>query len=236
MMIFLSFRSPFRQKKYVVMNKHAIKDALKDPVVRSNNLRAIGIHFVLSMIGILLAVVLAALAFTMQSGMFNFYIVVGGGIFVYFYCGYRYLKPVSERRALSVFWLACITGSASALSVLGLALVDLEYASSSGSTIWLVTLIPVIFNTVGAGISVVVLDLAHLVSGTSFMFDSALSLVTLLVASVLPSSLLCLGLCLQERYPRKEQSAYQELLRDDLEGTDNQPWPDSATKSLAIKL
>ena len=175
----------------------------KDPAVRSNNKRALWIHFVLSFVGVATFFMLSSLSLLNylvviipvfleqeQILMVPLYLTLVVGAFIYVFCGYRFLEPTRDSTALSVVWLAFVTMAASLLSMIVLVISDFgRIVAVEGSYI----LITLIFNTIGSG----VITLFGVIGLTPHLFDYPQNPLTYLVPALLPSGLLYLGLRLK---------------------------------------
>jgi len=170
-------------------------------VILRNNLRALGIHFALSVAGILsLFVVQAVLSLVfnlMESsieplwfGYAYFLIPVVVGSFVYIVCSYLFLKSVEEKPLLSVSGLAFLTIFVGIIFGIAHIVLDFPVFSEPATLGDAATLLLILFNTLGFGVVTLFLTEGNLP-------DGALSFIIVLFISILPPTLFYVGLRLK---------------------------------------
>ncbi|MCL2680308.1 MAG: hypothetical protein FWF11_02370 [Coriobacteriia bacterium] len=186
----------------------SVKQQKSDPVVRANNRRALGIHFALSVAGLVAAMVLQSIMSTVflllsadgsfsSDDMLVVPVAIIGGSLIYVLCGYLFLKPTKEKAWRSVSWLATMTIASGA------------FAAMSGAFLWLAELlnlgigemvqnvfaIPIalqmFFNTMAFG---VVVTFSYLP-----LPNVVVALLCIVIIPVLPPGLLYAGLRLKMR-------------------------------------
>jgi len=183
-------------------------------IIRSNNWRALGLHFALSVAGILAFIVvqpILSLVLRLANMVVEplwleyvyFLVPVIGGSFVYVACGYLFLKSTEEKSYLSVSWLALLTTFVG--TMFGIVHTILGFPLFEGPGIFEIAgLLVVLFNTLGFGVIALFLTEGNLP-------DSALSLLLVLFASLFPSALLYLGLRLRIRRKGKQEFEKGEI-------------------------
>jgi len=181
-------------------------------VVRSNNKRALVIHFLLSIVGFAAFLILATVTDSMGSPywatMATFYFVVVCGLWVYFLCGYFFLRSNGEKAYLSVNWLAAATIIVGFVSAVGFFIqesyiVPLDSLPYSVSGIMVAS--SFFLNTLGFGIVAMTEP-----TSTSSSYGIAVGALSFVVVSILPSTLLWLGLRLRMKIDSTEEPALDD--------------------------
>jgi len=178
-----------------------LRVSLKDSVIKSNNRRAIVIHFILSALGLfstglILGLILEIVTVPDSSAIvpFTFLGIAFVGLFVYLICGYKFLKPSKENTALSVFWLTGMTSILSMLTIVYVVLLRIEESFGlhifEAGTVETVMLPFGYFNTVGMGV------LAAL-GFFDFGLSTLVSILLLIIVALLPPGMLSMGLKLK---------------------------------------
>ncbi|MCL2746236.1 MAG: hypothetical protein FWE48_03985 [Coriobacteriia bacterium] len=223
------------------LDKTDRKQALK-----SNNIRALVIHFILSLVGLAL---FSLLLFVLPSDLTNacktltvvdflpWIISIAVMSLAYVYCGYTRLKLNKEKASLSVVWLSCITvayGILLALAFLGVHIADSVLGDGHPFSILAVLYIPLgpLFNSLSFGVASLA-DFA-LDTQTSSTVQQALMITLFPLTAILPPALLCLGLQLQKYFPRKESERESKDLGQEWnehEGEGDGAWSHSAIGS-----
>jgi len=193
-----------------------------DPVVRSNNKRALIIHFLLSIIGLASAAALTAIASFVDIGFaaidtgygaIPLMVTVVGGAFIYVACGYFYLHPTKEKASLSVWWLTRMTAILAVLIlVLGLLSAFISFLTGAEETFvqtaYILLIIPgaALLSTITFGTILLLGGALDLIAssglspnGIAVQALSILTTVLALPAFILPSTLLALGLRIRQR-------------------------------------
>jgi len=186
---------------------------LKDPVVKTNNLRAIKIHFALSLTGLaffaLLWIILpsdptnASQALSLIDFL-PWIIAIPVMMIAYVWCGYSRLEPAEGSSHLAIFWLACMTFAYGVLLLLTFALIviaDSIFGYDHSFYVAAILYIPLgpLFNSLSFGV-ISLVDFA-LIDTSPILAQSLVHFILSPVAVLLPSGLLYLGLRLSVRYP-----------------------------------
>jgi len=186
-----------------------LEEVRAECAVPSNNRKAIGIHFLLSLLGFL-----AALAITPADGegIFELAIVVVGGMLIYVACAFTFLKPVASGAWRSFIWLFVLTLIAGVLSAAGIILLDIfvvdthhsggnldDFASLMMSAI-------LFLNTVGLGVFALGAPVIEAVAGP-FFTDPAFTAIFLVLVAIIPPGLFYLGLRLKMWRDANEKSS-----------------------------
>jgi len=172
-----------------------------------NNWRALGIHFALSIIGFISFVLLSLFTYSIFPDIQGvpywtelplFLTPIVGGSLIYTYCGYRFLKPSEKNPILSVWLLTAVTVLAGVIVVADLLRSDIMDVGSAH--------VLVFANTLGFAI----LSLFAM-RNDGLLTLSVLSPLLVVIASLIPSTLLYLGLKLRIRKEKNVVIDEQEL-------------------------
>jgi len=163
-----------------------------DPILRLNNLRAIGIHAVLSVIGFAVAFVILFFVAGLVSGLewVLIFFTLFGGVAIYIICGYKYLRCKCEKPFQSVLWLAVLTLAVGVLSGL---VTSVFYLVATDDYIGLyssITILEIAVNAIGFGSMMFAANVMPEANENTFAFLRV-------VAAALPPGLLYLGLRLK---------------------------------------
>jgi len=170
---------------------------MEKSIIRSNNWRALGIHFALSILGVFSFVVIQGLfswiGNTILIEAASFIVPVVGGSFIYVLCGYICLEVTRESALRSVLWLACMTIVVGVPFALGNLIQEFalmpeqNFLDSAIGVLWTPQ---VALNALGIGVFLAV----------NYIFTSFghyLSLLALAITPFLPPGLLYVGLRLK---------------------------------------
>jgi len=183
----------------------AVRACLRNSVVKSNNLRAVVIHFILSAGGLISVASITALirfltleteSYLELSDIFLLasFVTICGGLAAYAICGYKFLKPAKENTVFSVFWLTTITSAVSILAIIHVLLWQIQKSFGvhffSDGTVGILTVPLFFFNTVGMGVMASFGFLDHELSTIP-------SVLLLVAAALFPPGMLFMGLRLK---------------------------------------
>jgi len=179
-------------------------------LVRANNVNAIVIHLILSVVGIFAFIVLTIISNIifpqwesyMLSGntpwfaLLPLIITVIGGMFVYVFFGYRCLKPTKENSLLSVSWLTLamlVVGIATAIGHLS----DdgMSWSSMSIGAVEFIPNIQMWLNTLGTGVHALFREFGF----AAFQHPTPHPAVPLIGTPLLPPALLYIGMRLRKK-------------------------------------
>jgi len=181
-----------------------------DPTVRSNNLRALGIHAFLSVSGF---AVFALFVMVLNgglmgegpewSGLVGGLVTVAAGIPLYVYFGYYFLENSEKKAILSVAWVFALTVLSGIIMAAGPLAASFEHLLSlpPGSSVQeYLILVAFPLNILGLGI-------AALLSNIAWPFLLRLEPLIYLLTSFAPSGFLYLGLRLKMKRNAGEKNS-----------------------------
>ncbi|MCL2403634.1 MAG: hypothetical protein FWC86_05370 [Coriobacteriia bacterium] len=211
----------------------------EDLTIFDNNRRALGAHFVLSLVGL---AVFSTIAWILPSDPFvdfsdmrfidtiPWLIGIIGSMAAYVGYGYFRLEPTEARADLSVRWITYVIMGFAALCILAISsiwIADSIFGDGHPLGVLAVLYVPIapLFNSLSFGIfGLVAFPFSELLSEPA---GAIFTIGTFFIASFLPPGLFCLGMQLRRRYPYKEKE-YPKAPHNDHEGEGDQPWPISA--------
>jgi len=184
-----------------------LKQTFTDPILRSNNLRAIGIHAALSIIGFFALVVFGVVGEVATdgarwAGFAAMILPITFGIPIYIYCGKKFMKATDADLIVSVVWLTALTAIAGTLGAVRSLMLSVEHMLPFGVNVMGIEnlILPVlVLNTLGLGIVVLFADF----SGALMVIVEPLAY---LAATFIPPGLLALGLRLKMKRNAGEKS------------------------------
>jgi len=175
-----------------------------------NNLRAIGIHFALSTVGMFVIFFAVQSLLFLIIGLFNLSDVYWVGyalgfsimivaLLAYIACGYFFLKPVKEENHLSVAALVGITGFAGIVFAILYALTDIPIFTDAEAMGEALSLLVIGLNSLGYIVASRFLEIRNPVA-------AFFSVWVIVIASLLPPILLYSGLRLKIWRENKQQA------------------------------
>ena len=182
---------------------------LSRPSVRKDNRRALIVHFLLSLIGLISYLGILfwvsetnplglydGMAFDHAMMQFLLLVTIVVGACVYIWCGYFFFKPEGKISALSLFWLTVLNFTIGALGLLSYLVSRIGLSSALEEVGQIFAALQVATNTIGAGVSILVgtwLSGTEIASGQYHLLVAA----SMVIVLVLPSSLLWTGIRLK---------------------------------------